>query len=59
MKIYESKGRAFQLDYKFGYVSQSKYKYGYRHFPVLWVACGRNGFTISILGLITTIGFKS
>jgi len=54
MKIYESKGSAFQLEYKFGYLS----KEGYRHFPCLWFAYGRNGFTLSILGLITTIRFS-
>ena len=52
--FYESKGKAFQLEYKLAYKS----KEGYRHFPILWFAYGRNGFTVSILGLITTIKFK-
>lgn len=52
-KVYQSKNDRFQLEYKFGYLS----KEGNRHFPCLWLAYGKNGFTFSVLGLITTVKF--
>jgi hypothetical protein len=40
-----------RIIYKFGYIS----KEGYRHFPILYFAYGKDGFSICILGMVITI----
>lgn len=41
---------SYKINYKFGYLS----KEGYRHFPVMYIALGNNGFSLFILGVIIT-----
>ena len=43
--------RMFNFNYKFGYIS----KEGFRHFPILYFAHGKNGFSICIFGAIITV----
>ena len=43
--------RSFKIDYKFGHLS----KEGYRHFPIIYFAYGKNGFSVCILGATITV----
>jgi hypothetical protein len=40
-----------KTEYKFGNLSEE----GYRHFPIIYLAYGSNGFCLCILGLIVTV----
>lgn len=43
--------RSVTIEYKFGYLSEA----GYRHFPMLYLAWGKNGFSLCIIGLTITV----
>lgn len=42
---------SFKFDYRFGYLSKEKY----RHFPIIYLAYGTNGFSLCILGATITV----
>lgn len=42
--------RSFKFDYKFGHLSKNMY----RHFPMLYFAYGKNGFSLCLLGATIT-----
>lgn len=42
-----------KIEYSFGKLSSQ----GYRHYPFLYLAHGRDGFTLAVLGIIITIKF--
>ena len=43
--------RSFKFYYKFGHLS----KEGYRHFPIIYLAYGKNGFLLCLLGATITV----
>ena len=49
--IFKKKDESVLIDFKFAYISES----GYMHFPFCFLAFGKNGFSICIIGLIITI----